>query len=102
MIVLVIVRICHARGLCQGDPLSSMLFLIIMEVLHVLIYRSDDWGLFQRVESCGLLHHALLYTDDLVMFICPMTMDLLHSQSIFSAFEGTSGFDCTWLSVNWV
>jgi hypothetical protein len=71
-----------------------MLFLIIMEVLHALICKSDDWGLFQHVGSCGLPHRASLYADDLVMFVCPMPMDLLHCQSTFLTFEGASGLGC--------
>jgi hypothetical protein len=38
-------RICHTRGLCPGDPLSPMMFLFVMEVLHALIRKVDCWSL---------------------------------------------------------
>jgi hypothetical protein len=71
-----------------------MLFLIIMEVLHALIWRSDVWGLFQQVGMCRLPHWASLYGDDLIMFVCLAARDLLHNWCIFSSFEGASGLGC--------
>jgi hypothetical protein len=40
-------RICHAQGLCQGDPLSSMLSILAMEVLNGLFRKVVDWSLFR-------------------------------------------------------
>jgi hypothetical protein len=40
-------RICHARSLCQGDPLSLMLSILAMEVLNGLFRKVVDWSLFR-------------------------------------------------------
>jgi hypothetical protein len=87
-------RINHARGLWQGDPLSPILFLLIMEVLSALIRKADHWSLFQRLGSRFITHRASLYADDLILFISPTAQDLHLAHCIFSLFEGASGLGC--------
>jgi hypothetical protein len=44
-------RICHARGMRQGDPLLPMLFQFIMEVLNGLIRKAEVWELFSDLAQ---------------------------------------------------
>jgi hypothetical protein len=71
-----------------------MLFLIVMEVLHAMIRKSDDWSLFQHVGLRRLPHHVSLYADNMVMFVCPTLSNLLHARNVFLAFTGASGLGC--------
>jgi hypothetical protein len=42
-------RIWHRRGLRQGDPLSLMLFVLVMDVLNRLLGRAREHGVLQPV-----------------------------------------------------
>jgi hypothetical protein len=87
-------RICHAGGLWQGDPLSMMLFLLVMELLHKLIRCAERWSLLQPLGPWCISYRAALYADDLVLFICPLERYLQVLRIIFDLFEGASGLGC--------
>jgi hypothetical protein len=53
------------EGLHQGDLLSPMLFLLIMEVLSALIRKADDWALFNQ-----------LGVNAMILLISPLATDL--------------------------
>jgi hypothetical protein len=86
-------RICHARGLHQGDPPSPMLFLV-MEVLNALIRKADAWSLFHLLGLNTSAHRASFYVDDLVWFVTLEQRDLRMATTILSIFEKSSGLDC--------
>ena len=64
-------HICHARGLRQGDPLSLLLFVLIMEVLNAMIREADLRGLLSPLLGDHFGHRMSLYADDLVLFLLP-------------------------------
>ncbi|WVZ61528.1 hypothetical protein U9M48_011389 [Paspalum notatum var. saurae] len=83
--------ICHARGLCQGDPLSPMLFVLVMDVLNSMIDLADSEGLFSSLGHEDIRCRASLYADDLVVFIKPTRRDVLVLRAILDIFAGSSG-----------
>ncbi|WVZ91735.1 hypothetical protein U9M48_037868 [Paspalum notatum var. saurae] len=90
-------RIFHVRGLRQGDPLSPMLFVIVMEMLSGLISFADRAGFLTNLQLPTFRSRAFLYADDLVIFVAPKQGDLSLLKSMLDIFAGASGL-CTNLS----
>lgn len=83
-------RICHARGLRQGDPLSPLLFVLVMEVLNALFRLADGRGLLKVLHPL-LRERAFMYADDVVIFTSPDQQDLALIRAILDIFAGASG-----------
>lgn len=84
-------RITRARGLRQGDPLSPMLFVIVMVALNYLIREADRRGAMSPLPGHAITHRASLYADDLVVLVIPEPEDLNCLQQVLQLFAGASG-----------
>jgi hypothetical protein len=81
--------IYHQRGLWQGDPLSPMLFILVMDVLNSLFTKSESEGLLRPLHSTG--QHLSLYADDVALFIRPEADDLQLTKDLLQIFGEASG-----------
>lgn len=81
----------HHRGLRQGDPLSPMLFILVMEVLNSLIKYATRQNLLQLLAVRRVLHRASFYADDAVIFFRPNQDDLRVIKMILDIFGHASG-----------
>ena len=80
-----------SRGLRQGEPLSSMLFLIVMEVFSRMLKRVEGAGLIRgfKVESRrggGESVSHLLFSDDTILFCDADVEQILHIRLLLLSF----------------
>jgi hypothetical protein len=81
-------------GLRQGDPLSLMLFLLVMEVLSAIIQKADHHSLLCSLQVPSIPHRMTFYVDDLILFIPPEMSDIQCLSYIFGMFQGASSLGC--------
>jgi hypothetical protein len=81
----------HKTGLRQGDSLSPLLFIIVMDVLNGLIVKSADEGMLQPLSTRSIQHRISLYADDVVIFLRPAASDLYLVTKILELFGDASG-----------
>ena len=84
-----------SRGLCQGDPLSPLLFVIVMEALSQLLDRAVLAGhilgftVDPRSHTPLMVSH-LLFANDTLIFCDTLPSQIGKLRDILSSFEAVS------------
>jgi len=80
-----------SRGLRQGDPLSPLLFVFVMEALSRMITQAVSGGLLEGFLVGNVSISHLLFADDTLIFCSARTSQLQNLRSLFLLFEAISG-----------
>jgi hypothetical protein len=85
-----------SRGLRQGDPLSPLLFLLVMEVLSKLFQKTKEagliWGfLTGSIGGSEVCISHLLFADDTIVFCDAVPEQVLNIRKVLSCFEAVTG-----------
>uniref|UniRef100_A0A8R7PEP8 Reverse transcriptase domain-containing protein n=1 Tax=Triticum urartu TaxID=4572 RepID=A0A8R7PEP8_TRIUA len=81
----------HDPGLRQGDPVSPMLFTLVIDVLNSILLRAVDLGLLYRLTTRHAASSISLYADDVVIFCHLDSHDLATVRRLLHVFGLASG-----------
>lgn len=86
-------EIIPERGLCQGDPISSYLFLICVEGFSALLIEVEAEGRIHGIQVCRgapTVSHLLFVDDSLIM--CHATIEEAEAlKQLLAIYEECSG-----------
>ena len=95
-----------SRGIWQGDPLSLLLFDIVMEALSRMLdvaTISRQFSSFFVGNTAGnskMVSH-LLFADDTLIFCDADPMQIASLRAILARFEEVSSLGLTWGNLSW-
>ena len=78
-------------GVRQGDSLSPMLFIIVMEAFARLVHSAAESRLLRPTEAAPIRHHCSIYADDVILFMHPSTEEANAIKTILHIFGDASG-----------
>jgi hypothetical protein len=83
----------HRRGLRQGDPLSPMLFILVMDVLGLLFSKAEAASLLKQLSGRKKFHTVSIYADGvaLSLFLHPNEADISITLDILQLFGDAPG-----------
>jgi hypothetical protein len=81
----------HARGVRQGDPLSPMLFILVMDPLQRLLDLATSHNVLTQLPLAAAKWRTSMYADDAAIFLNPQKEDINAVKIILEAFGKASG-----------
>ena len=85
-----------SRGLRQGDPLSPIPFLLIMEVLSHILKKTEEGGFIQGfhvgpINSTGIRISHILFAVDIILFCDASREQILSIRLVLTCFQAFTG-----------
>ena len=85
-----------SRGFRQGDPLSPLLILLIMEVLSRIMKKIEEGGFIQGfhvrlINSIGIRVSHLLFADDTILFYDASREHIMSIRLTLTCFQAFTG-----------
>ena len=80
------------RGVCQGDPLSSLLFVLATKLLQILVNRASAMNLLQlHVPQPSGDFPIIQYADDTLMLLQADARQLVFLKALLHNFAESTG-----------
>ncbi|XP_077221623.1 uncharacterized protein LOC143855390 [Tasmannia lanceolata] len=83
-----------SNGLRQGDPLSPLLFCLVMEIFSCMLNSAQALGKIKTPFSKGNLNiNHVMYADDVMVFITPDLESVAGIKECLQSFKRIAGLD---------